>query len=58
MARIWCWMLGHDWVYQYSYTARLLDPEYPFGGFRAKCCKCGKNLNVRYTKHLEMREVD
>lgn len=58
MARLWCWLFGHDWVYLNSFTARILDREYPFGGFRARCSECGKNLSVRYAEHLEIRKVD
>ncbi len=53
---ILCPFTGHDWVYQYSFTARFMDLEYPFGGFRASCSRCGKTLQVRYTEHLEIRK--
>lgn len=53
--RLWCLLTGHSWQYVCSFSTGIAHDNYPHGGFRIRCIKCGKKALVWYPENLEMK---
>ncbi len=54
MARLWCWLFGHNFVYRFSFTSST--PEFPCGGLLISCVRCEKVCQVKYPRVMEVRD--